>query len=323
MNIAISIAITGGIGGIERNIYTFVKAMAEHSIDIYTMQFIPRGFVPKGKNVMIRWFEQTDNGLHITIEDQKYYDLYFYYAACRPIYIGNHIDVGKKIVIPNGNDVRAIEKNFDHVFCQAHDGIRYFDNLAKKALITPCVIIPVDHTQSVAGIPSEYFLTIFNPYDRDCKYDDGFKPCKGYDLLYDLADTMALPLIWCHSDESLPNRQNIKEHPNIIHMHNISQEKLYHLYEHATAYVSFSREESFGWSLADALMFDKPIISRNVGVISSLDPNQRGLYLYQNKAELQNLLQRSSFDNGSYDKTPFSPALFEKKILALASARQV
>ena len=67
-------------------------------------------------------------------------------------------------------------------------------------------------------------------------------------------------------------------------------------------------------------MFDKPIISRNIGVISSLDPGQRGLYLYKDKRELLDLLQYGSFQNGDYDKTPFSPALFEQKILNLANS---
>lgn len=320
MNIAVSIAITGGIGGIERNIYTFSKVMAAHSIDIYTMQFIPRGFVPRGKNVKIRWFEQRDDGLHITIEDRKDYALYIYYAACQPVYIGDRLNVRKKIVIPNGNDVRSIEKHFDYVFCQADDGIRYFDDMSKRAFISPCVIIPVDVTEPIADIPSKYFLTVFNPYDRNAQYEDGLKPTKGYDLIPQLADSMVLPLIWCHSDESLPVTQNIKEHPNIIHMPNISQETLYYLYKHATAYVSFSREESFGWSLADAIMFDKPIITRKIGVISSMDLNQRGLYLYQDSKELHNLLQKSVFENGNYDKTRFSPAIFEQKILALVDS---
>jgi len=317
MNIAINIAITGGIGGIERNLYTFVRAMQAHSIDIYTMQFIPRGFMPQGNNVNIRWFEEKNGEYHIELEDKKNYDIYFYYAACSPIYIGNHLKTQKKVVIPNGNDVRGIEKNFDYVFCQAENGTRYFNDMTKKLPITPCVITPVDRVEPVNGLPSHFYLTVFNPYFRNCHYDDGFKPCKGYDLIYELADNLALPLVWCHSDRSLPVQENIKEHPNIIHMPNLSQEKLYYLYEHASAYISFSREESFGWALADAIMFDKPIISRNVGVISSLNPKQKGLYIYNNVEELKKLMGRQSFEKGDYDKELFSPEIFENKIISI------
>lgn len=318
MNIAINIAITGGIGGIERNLFTFVKAMNAHSIDIYTMQFIPRGFVPQGENVTIKWFEKKGDELHIAIQDKKDYDIYFYYAACSPIYIGDHLKARKKVVIPNGNDVREIEKHFDYVFCQAEDGTRYFNDMAKRLPITPCVITPVDRVEPVEGLPSHFFLTVFNPYYRNCYYDDGFKPYKGYDLIYELADNLALPLVWCHSDRSLPVQENIKKHPNIIHLPNLRQEKLYYLYEHASAYISFSREESFGWALADAIMFDKPIISRNVGVISSLNPNQKGLYIYSNVKELSELIKCCSFEKGDYDKEIFSPVFFEKKIMAIA-----
>ena len=320
MNIAISIAITGGIGGIERNLYTFVEAMTGHSIDIYTMQFIPRGFVPHGDNVKIRWFEKKGDKLYIAIDDRKDYDIYFYYAACSPVYIGNHLKARKRVVIPNGNDVSEIEKYFDYVFCQAVDGVRYFNDMEKRLPITPCVIIPVKETEQVEDLPPHFFLTVFNPYNRDCHYEDGFKPAKGYDLLYESADHLAFPLIWCHSDNSLPVKENIRQHPNIIHMPNLSQERLYYLYEKALAYISFSREESFGWSLADAIMFDKPIISRSVGVISSLDQDQKGLHIYRNAVELKDLLKRDSFENVNYDKSIFSPEIFEEKIISIADS---
>jgi len=317
MNIAISIAITGGIGGIERNIFTVTRALRSHSIDIHTMQYHTSGFDPKADNVRIRWFEQIGDSLHIEIDDRKKYDFYFYYAACHPVYIGDHLNVKRKIVIPNGNDVRKIEHYFDYVFCQADDGVRYFDNMAKKLLITPCVIIPVDHNEVVPNLPEKFFLTVFNPYDRICKYEDGMKPYKGYDILYETAEHFSMPLIWCHSDQSIPSKHNILDQPNIIHMHNLNQEQLYYLYEHATAYVSFSREESFGWSLADAIMFDKPIISKKIGIISSLDTEEKGLYLYKNKEELKKLVRRKKFTKGEYDKSPFAPARFENRLLSL------
>lgn len=280
MKIAISVGIVGGIGGAERNVYTFAKAMQAHEIDIFAMQFLPRGFVPQGDNITIRWFEKKSDGLHITIEKDKEYDLYFYYRACGPIYLGNHLKVGKKVIIPNGNDVRDIEQYFDYVYCEAEDGIRYFSDMSKKLIIMPCVIIPVSYMEPVEGIPSAFLLTVFNPYDLDRQYQDGLKPCKGYDLIYELADSFALPLVWCHSDLSLPIKHNIKEHSNIIHLNNLKQEKMYYLYQKATAYVSFSREESFGCAIADAIMFDKPIISRRIGVLSSFDANLKGLYPY-------------------------------------------
>jgi glycosyltransferase involved in cell wall biosynthesis len=318
MRIAINVARIGGIGGVSRNVYTFVRAMMDHEIDIYTMQFIPRGFVPQGENITIRWFEKKNDGLHIAIEKDKEYDLYFYYASRIPIYLGDQLNTRKKVVIPSGNDVRAIEGCFDYVYCQAEDGIRYFDDIRKKLAITPCVIIPVDQTEPVEGIPSAFFLTVFNPYELNRQYQDGLKPCKGYDLVYELADSFALPLVWCHTSETLPIKHNIREHPNIIHLDNLKQEKMYYLYQKTTAYVSFSREESFGWSIADAIMFDKPIISRRIGVLSSLDSNQKGLYFYRNTQELRDLFKYDAFESGSYDKECFSAERFEEKLLSLA-----
>ena len=317
MKLAINIARTGGNGGVARSLFSLVKAMEYHDIDIYTMQFISNGFVPQGKNVTIRWFEKNNNELHITIDKEKEYDLFIYYASRTPIYLGEHLKSRKRIVIPNGNDVRPIEKRFDYVYCEAEDGIRYFATLNKKALITPCIILPVDHLNPIDDLPEKYFLTVFNPYDLDRHYSDGFKPYKGYDLIYEIADFFALPLVWCHTDEY---SHNIHAHPNIIHFTNLEQQKMYYLYQNATAYVSFSREESFGYAIADAMMFDKPIISRSVGVISLLDKNQKGLYLYRTKDGLKDFLKTEIFEDGDYDKTRFSPRIFEKELMDLANA---
>ena len=119
MKLAINIARTGGNGGVARSLFSLVKAMEYHDIDIYTMQFISNGFVPQGKNVTIRWFEKINNELHITIDKEKEYDLFIYYASRTPIYLGEHLKSRKRIVIPNGNDVRPIEKRFDYVYCEA------------------------------------------------------------------------------------------------------------------------------------------------------------------------------------------------------------
>ena len=92
---------------------------------------------------------------------------------------------------------------------------------------------------------------------------------------------------------------------------------MYYLYQNATAYVSFSREESFGYAVADAIMFDKPIIARRVGVLTLLDADEKGLYLYDNALGLRNLIGLKSFDQPSYDKEKFSTAVFENKLLSL------
>lgn len=318
MNIAVSVARLGGDGGVARNVFTLVKALKNHSIDIYAMQFVVRGFVPREQNVRIRWFEKlNDTTIGIDIDKEKPYDLYLYYASRSPVYIGNQLHAKRHAVIPNGNDVRPIENRFDYVICQAEDGTRYFDKSEKGVLIRPCVIIPVDHTEKAPGLPEDFFLTVFNPYDLDRNYDDGFKPYKGYDLLYEMADHFAMPLVWCHCDESVDIAHNIRDHPNIIHMHNLEQEKIYYLYEHCAAYVCFSREESFGWAVADALMYDKPVIARRVGVISSLSSQEKGLYLYGSRDALKAYVERRWFEGGNYDKRCFSVEEFEKKMIAL------
>lgn len=318
MNIAITVARLGGDGGVARNVYTVVRALQNHSIDIYAMQFVVRGFVPEGENLKIRWFEQLDETtIGIEIDRDKSYDLYIYCASRAPVYIGNQLNAKKRAIIPSGNDIRPIEKWFDYVLCQSEDGTRYFEDSKKGVLVRPCVIVPVDRIEKVNGLPEAFFLTVFNPYDLNRHYEDGFKPCKGHDLLYEMADYFSMPLVWCHCDESVEIAHNLKEHPNIIHMHNLEQEKMYYLYEHCTAYIGFSREEGFGWAVADALMHDKPVISRRVGVISSFPRQEKGLYIYENSGELKELVGLRSFQKGNYDMRGFSAEAFENKITAL------
>ena len=81
MNIAVSVAMTGGVGGTERSLYTLTQAMKGHSIDIYSMKCIPEGFIPSGENVTVRCFYKTTNGLAVDLNAKKQYDLYIYYAT--------------------------------------------------------------------------------------------------------------------------------------------------------------------------------------------------------------------------------------------------
>ena len=60
-------------------------------------------------------------------------------------------------------------------------------------------------------------------------------------------------------------------------------------------------------------MFDKPIISRDVGVITSLDHNQKGLYIYKNTDELGELLESKDFETEFYDKECFTPSIIRRK----------
>ena len=314
MKIAFSVAFIGGIGGLERNIYSVAQGLSSHQIDIYTIGVNAQGFLPTGENVRISQAIVRPDKIGFRTAQSTIYDLYIHFAPGAPVYLGDHIRSRKRAIIPGGNDVRHLEHLFDYVICQAEDGIRYFDNLTKKVCITPPVVIPVNRTRAVENIPNEFFLTVFNPYALIREYGDGLKPCKGHDLVYEMADVFSLPLVWCHSNKSVKVGQTIQEHPKIFHLQNIAQERLYYLYDKATAYVSFSREEGFGWAVADAIMFDKPIISRRIGVLSSLSPHLPGLHIYSDAAELQSLISRRDFPEASYPKERFSPRLFEKNI---------
>ena len=99
-----------------------------------------------------------------------------------------------------------------------------------------------------------------------------------------------------------------------------SQGQIRYLYEKATAYVAFSREEGFGWSIADALLFQKPILARRVGVLTFYG-EEPGFYIYNDVDELRRLVRRGQYEMTNYDNTVLSPQNFAAKILSLSEGK--
>lgn len=167
---------------------------------------------------------------------------------------------------------------------EAPDGVRYLKNNSKNLVIPPPVFFVSAKSEKVLDIQDKYFLTVFNPYQLDRQYADGWKPYKGYDVLYEIVEQLACPLVWVNSSITNSLEKNIQHKANLIIKKNISQAQLTYLYENCTGYISFSREEGFGWAMADALVQQKPIISRPVGVMTYYSQEQ--YYAYANSQEL-------------------------------------
>jgi glycosyltransferase involved in cell wall biosynthesis len=98
----------------------------------------------------------------------------------------------------------------------------------------------------------------------------------------------------------------MRDHPNIIHVDDPSQAQLRFLYERCSAYVCFSRREGYGWSIADGLLAQKPIISRRIGVLSQLSEVE-GLAIYETEDQLSEFLAHGVDVSPQYDLQSFSP----------------
>lgn len=181
--------------------------------------------------------------------------------------------VGPRFLIPSGNAIDPkVARRFDAIAMQAPDNDRLVPASSPSVLIPPPVYGLSDHTEEPPiALPSEYLLTVFNPYD----------PIKGMDEVGTAADHAPLPLVWCHSEATV--RFDIPDtlltHPRIVHVTDASPAVLRYLYQRCSAYVSFSRTEGFGWSTADALRYSPAVITRPVGVFSNSAAHQPGVSL--------------------------------------------
>jgi len=137
---------------------------------------------------------------------------------------------------------------------------------------------------------------VFNPYG----------PVKGKGVLAEVAQYCKFPIVWCYNDMTRYRHfgTDYKTPPidNVIQLRNISQSELYYLYEKAAAYICFSINEGFGWAVADAFVYDLPIISRNTGIVTFLG-DQKGVMRYRTKEELIGHLAEGCLEKPDYNKS--------------------
>ena len=146
---------------------------------------------------------------------------------------------------------------FDYVHLES--GLPY-DFYYPKLIFHPPVPLTVGPAR--VSVPYEdFYLTIYNPYGS----------VKGFDRMIEALDALDKKLVWCFDLTSFSggeSAENIKiEHPNLVKINAAPQELIYSLLAACQGYMCFSRGEGYGFSLADAVYFKKPICSGNVGIV--------------------------------------------------------
>ncbi|MFZ2192650.1 MAG: hypothetical protein WAV31_00195 [Candidatus Moraniibacteriota bacterium] len=283
--IAISTPVIGGIGGAERNIFSVIKACHDCKIDIYTNNVIDSEYIPKVKNLTI-FINKIQNW---KTKKRKRYDLYLHYNFLDSTYLGDKINCTLKILNPCGKEVFDKEDLFDFIISQSPDGMKLFKNKKKNILLSQPICIVSDKIERPEGLPEKYFLTVFNPYGGENN------PVKGQDILYEISQKLPFKIVWCYSLKTKKWKGLKKTSKNIIYLESIPQSQLAYLYKNTLAYISFSRKEGFGWSIADALLYQKSIISKKVGVLSYYKKPPEGVFFYKNKEELISLTKKTDF----------------------------
>jgi len=307
-------------GGVARTIHTTISAINNWAhLDIFAASSLA---VPDTLNTTVHITDPSSKNYEAYCSGKEY-DLYIYLASRKPVYLGNILNSTQQLVCPNGNYIYDIEDRFDYVWCQSPDNYKYFDTKSKGILLPPAITLPVTHVCPIEGLPDNFYLTVFNPYKDIRNYPDGEKVSKGYDVIEEIADSLPHPLIWCSTLGEKNISSYLKNHPKIILVYGISQEKLYYLYLKCNTYVSFSREESFGWALADAIVYDKPIVSRNIGIRTYFSLQQEGMYLYSSTEELRQLIKQAEFSSVTYDCDIFYPEVFSKTLKNLVEGQNV
>lgn len=297
LNIVISTVYFGGIGGSERRLKSIVESMPENRFHIFAPKTIQDGFVPVTRNYTLN--EPLKKGVN--------YDAYLYFAGLKPAYLGRDYSFRTQMALINGTEKFAGERRFDYAVLSGADGVNCLTGTARIVFALPDVTVThPKETRKIEGLPERFFLTVFNPYEA----------LKGKALLAEVSSNARLPIVWCYNDMTRShhlkkNYAGMEPLPNVIQFRNLPQEELHYLYQKASAYVSFSMREGFGWSAADALVYNLPVISRNTGVATFFN-RQPGVMTYETPEELRALLARDSFENPRYDLTPFSASSYRR-----------
>jgi hypothetical protein len=312
VRILLSTRYLGGWGGIERHVASTIQCLGErHEIDVCAIQVSSDGYAvrPQRGRVLpeFRFHDKVRQRIFGPRGRRRPYDAYLHYQ--HGANVQHRYAVRSRLVIPCGDDVSSYEHLFDAVLLEAPDNARFVDDQSKAVLLPPPLNVPAMQSIEVDGIPDEFFLTIFNPHHAR----------KGLDDLRTVAPKSPIPFVWCRSTQyELPGDSDDLD--GIVMLVNRSQEEMRYLYERCRAYVSFDHNQGFGWSLADALQYGIPTLSRGHGVMAIPGVDRTGCVIYHSNDELVEQLHRDDFVRVERDLGDLSPARFVERFEELVGA---
>jgi hypothetical protein len=317
VRILLSTRFLGGWGGIERHVASTIQCLGErHEIDVCAIQVSSDGYAvhPQRGRVLpeFRFHDKVRQRIFGPRGRRAPYDAYLHYQ--HGANVQHRYAVRARLVIPCGDDVSTYEHRFDAVLLEAPDNARFVADQSKAVLLPPPLNVPATQSIEVEGVPDDFFLTIFNPHNAR----------KGLDDLRAVAPKSPIPFVWCRSTQhELPGDPDDLD--GIVMLVNRSQEEMRFLYERCRAYVSFDHNQGFGWSLADALQYGIPTLSRGHGVMAIPGIDQTGCVIYRSNDELVEQLHRDDFVRVERDLGDLSPdrfvERFEELVRALDAAR--
>jgi len=323
MRVLISTPFYGGVGGLERHVYSVVRAVAADGvhIDIVARRVISDGFYAVADNIRLlppsrmmpvgvfqrSLFRQGWEALRplFRYRQRSDYDLYIHYFHGYDL--STLLQSKVRVMIPAGNALNESIPGFDAVMLEAPDNERLVPPGIASVLVPPPVFRESEYSHPVLGLPPRFLLTVFNPYGE----------VKGGDVMMRVADHSADPIVWCSSKVTREFDVSVYRHPNIIPIETPSQAELRWLYENCRSYVSFSRSEGFGWAIADALQYGSPIVARHVGVLTVPDVDLSSVEMYESVEELLAAITQDDFQRVERDLCALKPDEFRHKLMGL------
>lgn len=285
MKVLVSFGWLGGAGGAERALHSIVRALENDHVDVVVRQRLdgPLAIVPQSTTVLPlkswRWWGAAMNvGWKghlvqkvinpVRRQLQPAYDVYLQ-SLTGPT-LAPAVRAAVKLIIPSGFPIPDNRMaHFDHVAMQSPDNESLAPPGASTVLLPPPLYPLCDVLEPPSvELPESYYLTAFNPYD----------PVKGVEDLASALRETPHPIVWCHSQRTLRFAipEQLAHHPRLIHVNDPGPAQLRYLYEHCRAYLSFSKSEGFGWSLADALRYSPRLATRPIGIFSYPEAWQPG-----------------------------------------------
>lgn len=290
MRVLVSAAWMGGAGGAERALHSVLRALDQDQVDVVVRERLSGPYAEVGPHVRVfslydwqwRWanmrkgpkgalVQRLVNPLRRLVLPR--YDVYLQFFSGADLNDTVRADV--RLLIPSGNAISPEKAaRFDAVAMQAPDNIRFVPEGTATVLLPPPVYDLAETAERPpVDLPEQFYLTVFNPYGG----------VKGTEDLARVVESAPHPFVWCHSQATVGHTipDELANHPRIVHVEDATPQQLRYLYEHCEGYVSVSKTEGFGWSIADALRYSPQLVSREIGVLTY--PQAR-LVTVQNRA---------------------------------------
>lgn len=319
----------GGSGGAQRALRSIIRALADDEVDVVARKRVPEppharsNSIPRiQSNLHWRWRgSDSRHGINAVIARflvnplrralLPRYDIYI--RLFQGADLSNAVSARLKLIVPSGNTIpQHLSDRYDFVAMQAPDNVGLLQDPSKGVLIRPPLYeLSEQSSKPDVELPEEFFLTAFNPYG----------PIKGTNDLARVIDEVPVPIVWCHSRDSLTFDipAELHGHPNLVHVESPSPAELRYLYERCAAYLCFSLTEGFGWSIADGLRYSPSVVSRRVGILTNPEAIDERVFLVDDSwsVDWASVIERASGPSSGQRLEWHAAAKFRDRLVEL------